>query len=509
MFLKIRHIRLFLLAAPLLAAAIIGAGAGSLEARPKKKKAPASTRTELQRQKRAAQTEIRQAQGQIRSNEGEIASNLRKVQVLETQIDDTHKSLDSLAIVSRRLADTGVRLQTGIDGNRAELERLRAAYLREIKQMRLHRAQTTGMAFLFSAKDFHQGLARMRYMRRIAEWRRSRTDAIGDQISQLSALSSQLAVTRRAQDAAVAETRTRQSRLGADKQQLENLSARLRSDNQGLQSLIAKKRSEITSLDRQTAALIAQAQAAAEAERRAEQQRLAAQKAAQKKAEEQRLAAERRAEQERQIRQQRAQTQKPSSAPAHNAPAKPSAQPETHQASASSSPYAEARGRRPRTSAPVEKIAGKPTEIQHAEQPAQPSASGFAAAKGSLPRPVRGSFRIVIPYGRHSRPDMPEVQLDNTGIDAEVNAGAAVQAVYDGQVAAVYRAQGFGTVVLLRHGEYYTVYANLGSCSVATGQKLRQGQTIGTVAGGGDLAPTIHFEVWKQRTRLNPSEWLR
>lgn len=496
---KIRHIRLFLLTAPLLAAAIIGAGIGELEARPKKKKAHAPTRTELQKQKRAAQTEIRQAQGQIRSNEGEIAANLRKVQVLETQIDDTHKSLDSLAAVSRRLSDTGVKLQSDIAGNQTELARLRAAYLKEIKQMRLHRAQTTGMAFLFSAKNFHQGLARMRYMRRIAEWRRSRTDAIGDQLTLLETQNRQLAVTRRAQDATVAETRNRQSRLGSDKQQLESLSARLRSDNQGLQSLIAKKRSEITSLDRKTAALIAQAQAAAEARRRAEAQR----QAAQKRAEEQRLAAERRAEQERQIHEQRAdQSHRTSQTSPTSKPA-----PSIASTSASSSPYAEARRRRPRASAPVQK--------PHEEKPAKTTtatstpASGFASAKGSLPRPVRGSFRIVIPYGRHSRPDMPKVQLDNTGIDAEVNSGAAVQAVYDGQVAAVYRAQGFGTVVLLRHGEYYTVYANLGSCSVSTGQKLKQGQTLGTVASGGDLAPTIHFEVWKQRTRLNPSEWLR
>lgn len=473
---KIRHIRLFLLTAPLLAAAIIGAGIGELEARPKKKKAHAPTRTELQKQKRAAQTEIRQAQGQIRSNEGEIAANLRKVQVLETQIDDTHKSLDSLAAVSKRLSDTGVKLQSDIAGNQAELARLRAAYLKEIKQMRLHRAQTTGMAFLFSAKNFHQGLARMRYMRRIAEWRRSRTDAIGDQLTLLETQNRQLTVTRRAQDATVAETRNRQSRLGSDKQQLESLSARLRSDNQGLQSLIAKKRSEITSLDRKTAALIAQAQAAE---------------------------ARRRAEQERQIHEQRAdQSHRTSQTSPTSKPA-----PSIASTSASSSPYAEARRRRPRASAPVQK--------PHEEKPAKTTtatstpASGFASAKGSLPRPVRGSFRIVIPYGRHSRPDMPKVQLDNTGIDAEVNSGAAVQAVYDGQVAAVYRAQGFGTVVLLRHGEYYTVYANLGSCSVSTGQKLKQGQTLGTVASGGDLAPTIHFEVWKQRTRLNPSEWLR
>ena len=69
------------------------------------------------------------------------------MQVLETQIDDTHKSLDSLAAVSKRLSDTGVKLQSDIAGNQAELARLRAAYLKEIKQMRLHRAQTTGMAF--------------------------------------------------------------------------------------------------------------------------------------------------------------------------------------------------------------------------------------------------------------------------------------------------------------------------------------------------------------------------
>ena len=196
--------------------------------------------------------------------------------------------------------------------------------------------------------------------------------------------------------------------------------------------------------------------------------------------------------------------------------------PQSQTANVAKAPYAVARGRRPRSKT---SIAPKPapsqqTPQQTPQQTAKASApkpapsktnhsSGFAAAKGRLPRPVSGLFRIVVPYGRHSRPDMPRVELDNTGIDAEVSAGAAVKSVYEGQVAAVYKAPGFGTVVLLRHGDYYTVYANLGSCRVSTGQKIKQGQQLGTVASSNGLAPTLHFEVWKQRTRLNPSEWLQ
>lgn len=131
----------------------------------------------------------------------------------------------------------------------------------------------------------------------------------------------------------------------------------------------------------------------------------------------------------------------------------------------------------------------------------------FESAKGKLPLPVAGSFKIVIPYGAHSRPDMPEVSIDNTGIDAQVVSGATVKAVFAGKVAAIYKAQGFGNVVMLRHGDYYTVYANLAHISVKQGQKLRQGQTIGKVAS--IKSPTLHFEVWKQRRHLNPVEWLQ
>lgn len=106
---------------------------------------------------------------------------------------------------------------------------------------------------------------------------------------------------------------------------------------------------------------------------------------------------------------------------------------------------------------------------------------------------------------------MEGIIYDNTGIDVEVGHGAHATAVYAGTVAAIYQAAGFSNVVLVKHGDYYTVYANLSSVAVHSGQKVKQGTVIGTVAPDPDNAShgLFHFEVWKQRTRLNPSEWIR
>ena len=142
-------------------------------------------RHELQQKKVAAQGEIRTAQKQIRSNEGEIAANLRRMQVIEAEIGLRQKSIDSLAVLRNQLAATSQGLEQQIAQGNEELETLRSAYLREIKQMRLHRAQTNGLAFLLSAEDFHQGMARLRYMRRISQWRHERTEAISGQLQSL------------------------------------------------------------------------------------------------------------------------------------------------------------------------------------------------------------------------------------------------------------------------------------------------------------------------------------
>ena len=106
---------------------------------------------------------------------------------------------------------------------------------------------------------------------------------------------------------------------------------------------------------------------------------------------------------------------------------------------------------------------------------------------------------------------MPNVTYDNPGIDAEVAPGATAQAVYGGKVSGVYVVDGYSTVVIVNHGGYYTVYGNIASPSVSVGESVRQGQGLGRLAtdSGDPSHSTIHFEVWRNRDKMDPLGWIR
>lgn len=131
--------------------------------------------------------------------------------------------------------------------------------------------------------------------------------------------------------------------------------------------------------------------------------------------------------------------------------------------------------------------------------------------RGSLPRPVSGTFTVTSQFGKHALPDLPDVTYDNPGIDARVAAGASAQAVFGGTVSGVYMIPGFSTVVIVNHGDYYTVYGNLASASVKVGDRVKQGHALGNVATDPDNPghSEIHFEVWKGKEKLNPQSWIR
>ncbi|MDE7345892.1 MAG: peptidoglycan DD-metalloendopeptidase family protein [Muribaculaceae bacterium] len=140
-----------------------------------------------------------------------------------------------------------------------------------------------------------------------------------------------------------------------------------------------------------------------------------------------------------------------------------------------------------------------------------PSNVNFASLRGSLPRPVDGGWRITNPFGRHAMPEMPEIEYDNPGIDAEVATGATVKSVCGGKVSGVYKVAGYGTVVIVNHGDYYTVYGNLASANVSVGTQVGGGHALGTAGSDPDdpRHGSVHFEVWKGREKQNPSSWLR
>ena len=129
----------------------------------------------------------------------------------------------------------------------------------------------------------------------------------------------------------------------------------------------------------------------------------------------------------------------------------------------------------------------------------------FESNKGRLPMPITGPYVIVGRYGQYAV--TKNVRLDNKGIDIRGKEGAKARAVFDGEVSAIFKYNGLSNV-LVRHGNYISVYCNLSSVSVAKGSKVKAREEIGVVHKDASGNAVLHFQLRKETTKLNPELWL-
>ncbi|MER2998851.1 murein hydrolase activator EnvC family protein [Pontibacter populi] len=133
--------------------------------------------------------------------------------------------------------------------------------------------------------------------------------------------------------------------------------------------------------------------------------------------------------------------------------------------------------------------------------------SSFAGNKGRLAWPVERGF-ISQRFGRHNHPVLKGVVVENKGIDIQTAQGAAARAIFEGKVVTVASVPGMNNIVMIQHGEYFTVYAKLKTVSVQTGQTVKLKQSIGTVYTNSDGTTELQFQVWKNSSTLNPQSWI-
>ena len=129
----------------------------------------------------------------------------------------------------------------------------------------------------------------------------------------------------------------------------------------------------------------------------------------------------------------------------------------------------------------------------------------FESNKGRLPMPITGPYVIVGRYGQYAV--TKNVRLDNKGIDIRGKEGAKARVVFDGEVSAIFKYNGLNNV-LVRHGNYISVYCNLSSVSVAKGSKVKAREEIGVVHKDASGNAVLHFQLRKETTKLNPEVWL-
>ena len=132
----------------------------------------------------------------------------------------------------------------------------------------------------------------------------------------------------------------------------------------------------------------------------------------------------------------------------------------------------------------------------------------FQGNKGKLPWPTERGV-VTSRFGKHQHAVLKQVTVQNDGIDISTVQGAEARALFGGVVSKVVAILGANYTVIIRHGNFLTVYQNLVNVRVKTGDRVTVKQVLGTVFTEEESNSTmLHIEIWKELNKQNPEDWL-
>lgn len=478
---------------------------------------------DVKRERQKTEQQIARTREQIRQNDKETSRQLNRLNSLKANMALTG---DTIRIIRARLDSVNRQIATVNDSIAVLSARTRALktnYAKSLQTMRTRRQGMSDLSFVFSAKSFSQAWRRLRYLREIAKSSTRQAKKIKEATVRLEEARQRLDALKAVHATALGRLNSTQAKMATEQKDADKLVADLRTQGKSLTRELERRREQARKLAAELDRVIEQeareaeerARREAEERRRREEAEAAARKkaeeeAARKKAEEERKAreaeeAERKAREER-----RQQTDKP--------------KPAESSKSTTTKPAPKPKPEPKETKKETKKETPKPAQKETPKQPAVPAtkpakeaapakklSGSFAQNKGRLMFPVAGRYVITSNFGTNDHPELSKVKIDNLGIDIEVAKGSSARAVFDGVVSSIFRLDGYHNIIIVRHGEYLTVYAGIERLSVKKGDKVAAGQTLGTIYSDpdDDNRTSLHFEIRHEKQKLNPTEWVK
>ncbi len=153
-------------------------------------------------------------------------------------------------------------------------------------------------------------------------------------------------------------------------------------------------------------------------------------------------------------------------------------------------------------------LAKKKTEVPKAREENRVLTGNFKENRGRLPWPTDKGI-IINPFGEQNHPVLKGVVVQNNGVDISTQSNAKVYSVFEGEVKRVFSFLGANYTVIVRHGEYLTLYQNLANVSVKVGDRIKSRQEIGSLFSESNARTSVlHLEIWEESNKLNPEVWL-
>lgn len=428
----------------------------------KKIKKLQSERTTLERQ-------ISESEKLLKTTKKDVASQLNNLMVISSQITKQQNYVQSVHNEVSALQGDITALQKQLKVLEKDLADCKQKYRRAVTQLNRNRLGQSKWKFILSANSFRQMSRRMRYITEYSKYQRAQGDIIRQKEDTIKAKRAELLATKQEKNALLQEGKEQQARLEQQKQDRQKVVNNLNAKQKQLQNTIAQNKRRQKQLDARIDKLIQEEIAAAERRRKEAEARRRAEAERKRKEEERRAAAA------------------------------------NKKAAAGKKPSASNKKTSTKPTKPAERTA---TPRFYEEDNADRALNGsFQANKGRLPMPITGSYFISAHYGQYNVEGLRGVQLDNKGINITGQPGAQARSVFAGEVTAIFSLGGMQNVIV-RHGSYMSVYCNLANCAVKRGQKVSARQLLGRVATDASGNCTLHFQLRREREKLNPEPWL-
>lgn len=407
---------------------------------------------ELKQQQSKLKTELQNSKTQLSKTQKRVKSGQQNVDYLGALVNNRLKRIHELEEELNKLEDDITRMQKDITRIDSELRLRRQRLKAAIRNARVQRENHDPLVFIFSAKTVSQMYRRARYAREYVVYQHNLSGQVLQKQAELLKAQNRLLEAKSRKSAKLNEIMEQRKSLNEQQMQEKERVAGLKKKESGLKGKVAEQQKQIAALDRKIEEVIAYEieQARKKAEEEARKKKVAAKKTTTTKT------------------KQPASTSKP----------KTETKPATTQKSGSWLTAAD------------RQLNGT-----------------FEQNKGRLPVPITGQYMLGNRFGIYNVPGMKNVQLDNKGTDYVGRPGARARAIFDGVVTSVFQFSGTRNV-LVRHGSYISVYCNLSSTIVQKGQKVRARDILGTVANDGSGNCTLHFQLRKETTKLNPEAWI-
>jgi murein hydrolase activator len=431
-------------------------------------------RTQLERERKQIQSELKAIQGEYAAVKGKTKQSMTQLSLINRKLEVQEQYLGNINKELRAIDDEIYLSELEIYRLNKQLDTLKTQYAKTVVYAYKNRSNYDYLNFIFSANSFNDAIKRVSYLKSYRAYREKQVDII-KQTQQLIAQRKNQQLGRKEEKNVALVNQTEQTKeLEGQKNEKAAVVAKLKSQENDLAKQVADKKKRDAKLKNQIMSII-------------ERERVAALEAERKR---------KKAEEEERKRLEADRKKADAIAKANTKNNTSTTTPKT------TTPTVEPK---------VVVIPDKKTTAAKTYVPLNAAetnlAASFAANRGKLPWPVDNGV-VCSNFGVNAI-EGTKLTEKNDGITICLpNAGVPVKSIFDGEVLSVFD-MGDGMAVMIKHGNYYTVYSNLSSAGISTGAKVARGQVIGRAGSDEEGGGSIDLILMQDNRNINPRPWLR